>query len=61
MVYVRSLAALLLLTVWSVMALFLVFNSQDTGVISAITPPVMVLVGLLIGGDLRKAWRKNDD
>jgi hypothetical protein len=59
-VYVRSIAALWLLIVWSVLAVYAVLAGQDTALAQISCVPVMGLVGLLLGLDLKKVL-KNDE
>lgn len=61
MAYVRSGVALLLIVLYSVVVLFVVLKERDTGVITVLTPPVMLAVGYFLGGDLKKAWRNGDE
>lgn len=61
MIFVRSYVAVLLVTVWSIVALSLVLQERDTGVLTVITPPLFLLVGGLVGVDFKKEVRRRND
>lgn len=62
MVYVRSYLALLLATVWAVLMVVVVLSKPEgVGLMQIISPPLFLLVGALVGIDLRKVVKRNGE
>lgn len=61
MTVVRVVVAVAIVVVWAAVVLKVVLSNSDsgTGLVAAITPVVMVAVGYLLGGEIRKATRRD--
>lgn len=58
---IRSIAAMQLLMVWSVITIYTVLSNHDTVLLQVISPPLFLLVGGLIGVDLKRAWKNGGE
>jgi hypothetical protein len=60
LVYVRSYLALLLATVWAALMVAVVLARPGAvGLMQIVSPPLFVLVGALVGVDLRRVVKRN--